>query len=70
VPCPICKSPAPFDKALNVYRPFCSERCKLTDLGAWASGEYSVEVPPQNADEAEAVLHAQLANPADAHKLS
>jgi endogenous inhibitor of DNA gyrase (YacG/DUF329 family) len=70
VPCPICKSPAPFDKALNLYRPFCSERCKLTDLGAWASGDYSVEVSPQNADEAEAVLHAQLANPADVRKLS
>ncbi len=70
VPCPICKTLAPFAKTLNAYRPFCSERCKLTDLGAWASGDYSVEVPPQNADEAEAVLHAQLANAADTRKLS
>jgi endogenous inhibitor of DNA gyrase (YacG/DUF329 family) len=24
------------------YRPFCSERCKLIDLGKWISGEYRV----------------------------
>ena len=26
----------------NPYRPFCSERCKLIDLGCWVSEEYSV----------------------------
>ncbi|MDR2113454.1 MAG: DNA gyrase inhibitor YacG, partial [Candidatus Accumulibacter sp.] len=26
----------------NKYRPFCSERCKLIDLGAWASEAYRV----------------------------
>jgi len=26
----------------NRYRPFCSERCKLIDLGAWASEKYRV----------------------------
>jgi endogenous inhibitor of DNA gyrase (YacG/DUF329 family) len=26
----------------NPWRPFCSERCKLIDLGAWASEEYKV----------------------------
>jgi endogenous inhibitor of DNA gyrase (YacG/DUF329 family) len=24
------------------YRPFCSERCKLIDLGAWATGQYRI----------------------------
>lgn len=28
----------------NRYRPFCSERCKLIDLGAWASESYRVPV--------------------------
>ena len=26
----------------NRYRPFCSERCKLLDFGAWVDGEYAV----------------------------
>jgi endogenous inhibitor of DNA gyrase (YacG/DUF329 family) len=28
----------------NRYRPFCSERCKLIDLGAWATEKYRVPV--------------------------
>ncbi|WP_084088524.1 DNA gyrase inhibitor YacG [Andreprevotia lacus] len=28
----------------NPYRPFCSERCKLIDLGAWAEERYRVPV--------------------------
>jgi endogenous inhibitor of DNA gyrase (YacG/DUF329 family) len=34
VKCPTCGKPAPFTKG-NRWRPFCSERCKLIDLGAW-----------------------------------
>jgi endogenous inhibitor of DNA gyrase (YacG/DUF329 family) len=26
----------------NPYRPFCSERCKLIDLGQWATGAYRI----------------------------
>lgn len=26
----------------NLWRPFCSERCKMIDLGAWASDAYSI----------------------------
>jgi endogenous inhibitor of DNA gyrase (YacG/DUF329 family) len=33
------------------YRPFCSERCKLIDLGAWASESYRIPVAePGNAE--------------------
>jgi hypothetical protein len=39
--CPICQKKNSFSPT-NVYRPFCSERCKLIDLGAWASETYSV----------------------------
>ena len=28
------------------WRPFCSERCKLVDLGRWLDGEYSIPGPP------------------------
>lgn len=42
-PCPRCKQPAQWQD--NPSRPFCSERCKLIDLGAWASEEYKMETP-------------------------
>ena len=47
VPCPTCKAPAPFAPN-NRWRPFCSERCRGLDLGAWASESYRVaaEAPP------------------------
>ena len=47
-PCPRCGALAPFAPG-NAWRPFCSERCKLIDLGAWASEAYRVPVasPPQ-----------------------
>ncbi len=35
VKCPTCEKPVEW-KQENPYRPFCSERCKLIDLGAWA----------------------------------
>jgi endogenous inhibitor of DNA gyrase (YacG/DUF329 family) len=43
VSCPHCGKPALWDPA-NRYRPFCSERCKLIDLGAWASESYRIPV--------------------------
>jgi endogenous inhibitor of DNA gyrase (YacG/DUF329 family) len=57
--CPIChKEVAPN----NPEFPFCSERCRLVDLGNWASGKYVISTPlnrpraprdqePQNEDE-------------------
>jgi endogenous inhibitor of DNA gyrase (YacG/DUF329 family) len=41
VKCPQCKNPALFSPE-NPYRPFCSERCRLIDLGEWASESYRV----------------------------
>ena len=37
----------------NPHRPFCSERCKIIDLGAWASENYKVPVESQNYNEKE-----------------
>jgi endogenous inhibitor of DNA gyrase (YacG/DUF329 family) len=38
--CPTCHRPTAFQD--NPFRPFCSERCKLIDFGAWVNGEYAV----------------------------
>lgn len=47
VNCPQCGAPTPWSAA-NPYRPFCSERCKLIDLGQWASEAYCVPVEEQD----------------------
>ncbi len=44
-PCPRCGEASTWEG--NDFRPFCSERCKLIDLGAWASDEY--KLPTQDA---------------------
>ena len=41
VKCPHCGTKTEFEG--NEFRPFCSERCKLLDFGAWADGEYALE---------------------------
>ena len=43
VACPRCGKQVEWDPD-NAYRPFCSERCKLLDLGAWATEQYRVPV--------------------------
>ena len=43
VACPQCGARVEWTPA-NPWRPFCSERCKLIDLGAWASESYRVPV--------------------------
>ncbi len=40
--CPICKKPVKFG---DPYMPFCSKRCKLIDLGNWASEKYVISTP-------------------------
>jgi hypothetical protein len=32
------------------YRPFCSERCKMADLGRWLTGDYRIPGAPAQAD--------------------
>ena len=39
VRCPGCGNEAVYSSS-NAYRPFCSERCKALDLGAWASESF------------------------------
>lgn len=39
-PCPSCKTKTSWNN--NPFRPFCSERCRLADLGKWAAEEYRI----------------------------
>jgi uncharacterized protein len=41
VNCPTCSAKVEW-KPENKYRPFCSERCKQIDLGAWAEEKYVI----------------------------
>lgn len=50
VPCPICGNPALFSPE-NPFRPFCSERCKLIDLGQWATEGYRIPLAEGDAAE-------------------
>lgn len=40
IKCPICKKKTSWEN--NPFKPFCSERCKLIDLGKWASEDYRI----------------------------
>lgn len=50
VRCPTCRRDVDWDAA--PFRPFCSERCRLIDLGKWASGGYVISSPVTDAEEA------------------
>jgi len=45
--CPRCGTPVEWTPQA-LFRPFCSERCKLIDLGAWATEGYRVPVEQQD----------------------
>jgi uncharacterized protein len=48
--CPICKKEVQFT---DPFVPFCSERCKIIDLGNWASDKYVIATPVTPPDEEE-----------------
>ncbi|MCL4126522.1 UNVERIFIED_CONTAM: hypothetical protein GTU68_044107 [Idotea baltica] len=41
VQCPNCRKPVAWN-AQAKWKPFCSERCKLIDLGDWAEGNHRI----------------------------
>ena len=45
VNCPTCAAKVEW-KEENKYRPFCSERCKQIDLGAWDEEKYTIPAAP------------------------
>ena len=49
VKCPTCRKLHEYD-VNSPFRPFCSERCRLIDLGQWASDAYVIHGVPGSAD--------------------
>jgi endogenous inhibitor of DNA gyrase (YacG/DUF329 family) len=55
--CPICNKlvdePEPDRRPPGSTYPFCSERCKLIDLGRWLDGKYQIPVVDREGDAAD-----------------
>lgn len=58
--CPTCRKVV---LATDEYFPFCSDRCRLLDLGKWASGGYKVSTPIQDPDLLEELSRSKRDNP-------
>ena len=50
VECPTCGAPVEWSAA-SPFRPFCSDRCKLIDLGAWAAEDHKIAGSAESEDE-------------------
>ena len=50
VVCPTCGKAVEW-RPENAFRPFCSERCKMIDLGAWANESYKVPAETSTVEE-------------------
>ncbi|MDE1177756.1 MAG: DNA gyrase inhibitor YacG [Edaphobacter sp.] len=58
--CPTCREVVLID---NQNFPFCSDRCRILDLGKWASGDYKVSTPIQDPDLLEELSRSRRDNP-------
>ena len=56
VKCPTCGAPVVWQPE-NRYRPFCSKRCKLIDLGEWADEKRAIVAAPSLSDYEEDYPH-------------
>lgn len=57
IKCPECGKSTEYSSA-NEYRPFCSQRCRLIDLGEWIEGNYRIE--PEETDHKSEFLAAEF----------
>lgn len=68
VNCPICSKSVSWS-AQSPYRPFCSKKCQLIDLGEWASEDRKIAADPEPSDKPEALdieeIEAMLAKQQD-----
>ena len=55
IKCPQCKKPVLWQD--NPDRPFCTERCRLVDLGRWADESYRIAGKPQDTLSDENIIH-------------
>jgi uncharacterized protein len=63
VTCPACKKSG--DWFATPWGPFCSQRCKLVDLGKWLGGEHAICEPlrPEHLEQSESLSPDKLADP-------
>ncbi|MEO8152173.1 MAG: DNA gyrase inhibitor YacG [Rhizobacter sp.] len=52
VACPACRGDSVYAGS-NPFRPFCSERCKNADFGAWATESYRLQARPSPSNDAD-----------------
>lgn len=58
VKCPTCQAPVQWLPESR-YRPFCSERCKLIDLGQWADEQHTIAALPETPEEWDALYESR-----------
>ena len=52
LPCPVCQRPVPLAPDLRPEAfPFCSPRCRVRDIGAWADGRHAIGSRPLTEDD-------------------
>jgi endogenous inhibitor of DNA gyrase (YacG/DUF329 family) len=61
VACPQCGKPVEWTPESR-YRPFCSERCKMLDFGAWAAEVYRVPATDEG-DDADPAADSEMDRP-------
>lgn len=49
--CPTCSAPTQYDTKKFPDFPFCNKRCKMIDLGAWASEDHKIEGDQEGFDD-------------------
>jgi uncharacterized protein len=57
--CPTCKAEV---NATDEFFPFCSDRCRVLDLGKWASGAYRISSPILDPDVLESIAEGEDPN--------
>ncbi|GAB4010402.1 MAG: DNA gyrase inhibitor YacG [Bdellovibrio sp.] len=64
VKCPYCKTE--FEYQSSQFRPFCSEKCRMIDLGMWLTENYKVPSDqPLSESDLEVVINEQMAQESD-----
>lgn len=53
VPCPTCRREVPWTDS-STWRPFCSKRCRMIDLGAWLAEDRAIPAEPASPTDIEA----------------
>jgi len=61
VKCPTCRKQIEW-RPESIWRPFCSERCKLIDLGEWASDSLRIAGEPVNEEDLSAHINKDTVN--------